>query len=156
MLWNNKFMAQCLGTFRFTVTPSATRSSDPTTGCNTRCRVADGHNRRNWDVAWEGFCEWCGNKLCDWWSVCNILLVCRGEYFYDGCWAVFYVCECVELYLYVYLYENVDIFERYEVVFFILCLGVCIQDQIQMWLFFVIGLYRVIWSRYRNARYFII
>ena len=44
-------------------------------------------------------------------GVCMIVIGCRYEDVYDGCWAVFYVCECVEISLYVNSYEYVDVFE---------------------------------------------
>ena len=44
-------------------------------------------------------------------GVCMILIGCRGEDVYDGCCTGFYVCECVEISLYVNSYENVDVFE---------------------------------------------
>ena len=59
-------------------------------------------------------------------SVCMILLGFRGEEVYDGCQAGFYVCECVEVYLYVDLYDDIYIYDGHDVVFCVLCLGTCI------------------------------
>ena len=74
-------------------------------------------------------------------GVCIIVLGCRGEYVYDGLWVGFYVCECAEVSSYVYLYEDVDVFEGYEVGFCVVCLGACIQYQRKMRLFHIIELY---------------
>ena len=35
----------------------------------------------------------------------------RGEDVYDGSLGEFYVCECEDVFLYVYLYKDVDVFE---------------------------------------------
>ena len=49
--------------------------------------------------------------------VCMILLGSRYEEVYDGRNAGFYVCVCAEVSSYVDLYEDVDIYDEYEVGF---------------------------------------
>ena len=98
-----------------------------------------------YDVAWVGFYECC-HKCClvrykgqhvDS-GVCFILLGCRGEDVYDGCWVGFDGCEYAEVYLCVCLYKDVDIQESHEALFCVVCSGAYIQDQRKTRLFCII------------------
>ena len=75
---------------------------------------------------------------------------------YDGILAGFYVCECVDVSLYVYFYLDAYEFEGRDVVFCVVCSGVVIQDKSKTQLFHIIELYGVVWYISRNARYFLI
>ena len=55
---------------------------------------------------------WHVNKV-----VFMIALGCISEDVYDGCQSKFYVCVCAEVSLYVYSYEDVDLYDGYEVGF---------------------------------------
>ena len=55
-----------------------------------------------------------------------------------------YVCECADVSSYVDSYEDVDVFEGREVVFCVVFLGACVQDQRITRLFCIIELYKVI------------
>ena len=57
-----------------------------------------------------------------------IVLGYRGEDVYGGSLTGFYVCECVDVYPYVYLYRGVDEFVGHYVGFCVVCLATYIQD----------------------------
>ena len=73
-----------------------------------------------------------------------ILIGCISEEVYDGFRVVFYLCVCTEVSLYVYLHEDVDIYGGNEAVFFVVCLGACIQYQSKRGCYTFIELYGVV------------
>ena len=73
-----------------------------------------------------------------------ILLVCKGEYVYDGCLEGLYVCQWAEISLYVDLYEDVDLVEGHEADFCVECPGVWYKIIGKNRLFCIFELYRAI------------
>ena len=57
---------------------------------------------------------------------------------YDGYRTGFDACKCEEVYFYVYLYKDVDVYEGHEAGFCVVYLGACLQDQRKTQLFCII------------------